>query len=728
MMRRSARPSHGRSQEKSDSKELAKLKLEFDKLCMKDEVLVRKLVTHEQVVLLKNLRPLIFKHLHTDMGHLGADRVGELARKRVYWPGMQKDIMDFIQHKCACLKQRKPQRSKKVAPLQRITTNAPLEMITIDFLHLEKGSGGYEYILVIVDHFTKFVQAYPTRNKFTKTVAKHLYDDFILRFGIPTKILSDQGGEFESKVIHELCALSGVTKLRTTPYHPQTNGLCERMNRTLLHMLRTLPETMKTQWPSMVNKMTHAYNCTKHSSTGFSPCRLMFGREATLSIDLTLGLINHAEEIDSYTKLARKWDDQLQQAYAIVRQNQKSRQDANEAQSKKKPMLMPLEVGDRVLIKNTETGGPGKLRSYWEQDVYRILAKKGDLDVVLEVRKEDDLKARRRVVHRNMLLPVDDQFGLDDVASTDDQMKLAPGCRELDKSCVQKRAASGKPKPASKGPVTRSSSRAQKHATKDPGKMIEEDDSDQSEEIQEDSDEDYSFTPNELHQLLRQPAAREHTGSLKEVSSEVNNGTVGGSNDTVHTPNPASPMEVGQETFDEMFGERGDDTFHGFDLSSPKEVGQEAFDEMFGESGDDTFQGFDPSSPKDVDRAYEENGEEGSFHDLEEPDTATSMSTRDPRSRHSIQLDILESDPLISPCTKAKCRRIHNKLKNWEEKRAETRNAKRGMSSQEELRRSKRELEFKHYNPTMNSVAVQTERSIGTQTEELESDLSQWLR
>ena len=72
---------------------------------------------------------------------------------------------------------------------------------------------------------------------------------------------------------------------------------------------------------------------------------------------------------------------------------------------------MPLMVGDRVLVKNTETGGPGKLRSYWEQDVHEVLAKKGDLEVVLEVRKENNPKARRRVIHRNMLLPVDDQFG-----------------------------------------------------------------------------------------------------------------------------------------------------------------------------------------------------------------------------------------------------------------------------------------------------------------------------
>ena len=409
---------------RTDSKELGKLKKEFPNLLLKDGILIRKLPSVEQVVIPKSLRSIVYQQLHSDMGHLGAERVGELARQRVYWPWMQRDILDFIQNKCLCLKQRKPHHHK-CAPLHNIVTNAPLELITIDFLHLEKGSGGNEYILLIVDHFTKFVQAYPTRNKATKTVAKHLYDDFILRFGIPTKILSDQGGEFESKVIHDLSALAGVSKIRTTPYHPQTNGLCERMNRTLLHMLRTLPETMKSQWPSMVNKLTHAYNCTKHSSTGFTPFRLMFGREPILPIDLTFGLINHKDDLGKYSQPAKRWNEQMKEAYAIVQKNMKDRHRTNENQYNRKPLLMPLAVGDRVLVKNTETGGPGKLRSYWEQDVYVVSAKKGDLEVVFEVHKEKDPKARRRVIHRNMLLPVEDQFDVDTTTNQGEVTKPA---------------------------------------------------------------------------------------------------------------------------------------------------------------------------------------------------------------------------------------------------------------------------------------------------------------
>ena len=637
--------------DKSDSKELAKLKVEFDKLDMKDGVLVRKLLSQEQIVLPKTLRPFVFKQLHTDMGHLGAERVGELARSRVYWPWMQRDIEDYIQHKCACLKQRKPQRHKK-APLQRITTNAPLEMVTIDFLHLEKGSGGNQYILMIVDHFTKFVQAYPTRNKSTTTVAKHLYNDFILRFGIPTKLLSDQGGEFESKVIHELSSLAGVDKLRTTPYHPQTNGLCERMNRTLLHMFRTLPETMKTQWPSMVNKMTHAYNCTKHSTTGFTPFRLMFGREATLPIDLILGLINHEEDMGSYSKLAKKWDDQLKQAYAIVRKNMKDRQDVNASQCNRKPLLMPLMVGDRVLVKNTETGGPGKLRSYWEQDVYEVLAKKGDLEVVLEVRKENNPKARRRVIHRNMLLPVDDQFERDET-TPHEQTRIPVQVNKPTTSVSEPRpTASGR-----RGPQTRGRPEADRRY------------SDSEADSDSEDAEEESFTPQQLHSLrgasddeghrLNRGRSPFRMDGLGDEDSRYCGGAEGGMVDCPVEPDRSvesesevaeqlqssmrgndgavdrmvEPVEVDEGTLDEMVGEENRDTFRGLDVSRPicsstpspvdkadkMEVGERTFEEMFGGESQVSFHGFEasrpptpltvqPASPSTVDLDLSESG------------------------------------------------------------------------------------------------------------------------
>ena len=137
------------------------------------------------------------------MGHLGSERVIQLAGKRFYWPRMVEDITHYVTKVCNWLKQRKPQRQQRV-PLMSIAKTMPFELISIDYLHLEKSSGGYEYILSVIDHFTRFAQAYPTTNKSETTAAKKIHNDFILHYGFPVCIHHDQGNEFEIHLFKQL--------------------------------------------------------------------------------------------------------------------------------------------------------------------------------------------------------------------------------------------------------------------------------------------------------------------------------------------------------------------------------------------------------------------------------------------------------------------------------------------------------------------------------------------
>ena len=147
---------------------------------------------------------------------------------------------------------------------------------------------GNRYVLVMVDCFSRWTEACPLPDKTAISVADAFFSNIVCRFGMPSVIHSDQGREFENKVMHELCILGGSHKTKTTPYHPESDGLVERFNRTLLMMLAMFVGEHKDDCDDLLPPVMMAYRLSVHESTGFSPYRLMFGEECMLPMDIGL--------------------------------------------------------------------------------------------------------------------------------------------------------------------------------------------------------------------------------------------------------------------------------------------------------------------------------------------------------------------------------------------------------------------------------------------------------
>ena len=236
-----------------------------------------------QLVVPRSLRDTIFKDSHhkTYGGHFGITHTHSKMQLHYFWPGMSNFVRDRISACHKCVARKSP--VNRHHPMGHVPVSGRFERVAMDLLDVSViSTKGYKYILVVCDYFTKYTEAYPLKDKTARSVADALMDIWLPRYGFPLFLHSDQGKEFDNAMIHKLSELLGTVKTKTTPYHPRSDGLVERFNRTLLAMLAMFVSQEHDNWDDLLPFMMLAYNTTVHTTTGFTPYRLVFGDECNL--------------------------------------------------------------------------------------------------------------------------------------------------------------------------------------------------------------------------------------------------------------------------------------------------------------------------------------------------------------------------------------------------------------------------------------------------------------
>ena len=381
----------------------------WDQLVVENGVLYRQYTSgnHPQSAILQFVVPRaarkeILEQIHggDTGGHLGVDKTVHKLKERYYWPGHWNDVQLFCKT-CTTCNTRKGSTPRSRAPLQSVQAGYPLQLVAMDIVGpFPESEAGSRYILVVSDYFTKWVEAYGIANQEAPTIARTLVDEFFCRFSPPRQLHSDQGRQFESEVIAEICKLLGIVKSRTSPYQPQGDGQVERFNRTLLHMLATAAKDHPWSWEHHLRKVCFAYNTSVHSTTGFTPFYLLFGRQAVLPVDLMFNPIQRSVTPSEYAAHLKY---SLEDAYERVRKCTGMKQQRQKEFYDKRVHGQLHEVGALVWLHQSAVprGSSRKLHHPWTGP-FRVVKRLSDVNYRIQHVQHP---RKRMVVHFDRLKP-----------------------------------------------------------------------------------------------------------------------------------------------------------------------------------------------------------------------------------------------------------------------------------------------------------------------------------
>ena len=305
---------------------------------------------------------LYMTHDHMLSAHFGIKAIYEKTKGRYYWKGLKEDVETYVKSCDKCQRREKPRGKHELHPIE---VKEPFYMIGIDFVGpLPITEKGNKYIIVAIDYFTKWPEAKAVKEATAKEVSTFILEEIICRHGCPKRILSDRGSHFNNEMIRELTEKFKVKHGFSSPYHPKTNGLVERFNKTLCESLAKLKEDK--EWDRLIAPTLFAYRTKVQGSTKVEPFYLTYGRKPTLPMDKEEKKISLIERIQEIVERIPKIRHQAKEEIKKSQTKQKKYHD------RKYKTKESYEIGDKILyyIAAKEKTWTGKLEEKWKGPYY----------------------------------------------------------------------------------------------------------------------------------------------------------------------------------------------------------------------------------------------------------------------------------------------------------------------------------------------------------------------
>ena len=346
------------------------------------------------LVLPKSFRVRVMEVAHEKLNHMGSRRVLALLKQKFAWPGMGQEVIKHCRSCAVCQKCAKP-RARQVPMMERKVLSEPFESMAFDLVGpIPKEKGGYRYLLTCVCMASRWPEAIPVRCMTASAVAQGMLDIFS-RTGVPLRLLSDQGSQFVGKVITKLCQNLHIESIQSTPYHPEGNGVVERMHSTLGAML-TKAASQGLDWVGQVPFALFALRSAPNRDSGFSPFDLIYGRHVRTPLDiLHQGWAQREFEQLDTDEWAQWLVERLECWHDVARERGECASSQRKKEFDKRSMDRVLEEGDMVLCRIP--GAAAKLEESWHGP-YEIMEKLNRVNFRVGVGR-----GRTKVLHINNL-------------------------------------------------------------------------------------------------------------------------------------------------------------------------------------------------------------------------------------------------------------------------------------------------------------------------------------